>query len=138
MDYSRELCEKLKIHCKNGKSLESFCAHIGVSPKIIEDWYLEYPEFKESVEMAPCYELYYWEMELIRALTNKDKEVITVARTKLEKLSKFVTSPSRKTTYSGLKEPKASKENKASTGDLVQDYTLLFGEKDKIKKKQGY
>lgn len=128
MQYSPEICDKLKVHCENGKSLESFCAHIGVSPKIIEEWFLEYAEFKEAVEMAPCYEMYYWEMELIRALGRADRETINVAKGKLERLSKLVSSPSRKNTYSNLKEPKASKNAVASSGDLVEDFTLLFGD----------
>lgn len=131
VEYSPELCDKLKIHCETGKSLESFPARIGVSPKLIEEWFHEYPEFKEAVETAPCWELYYWEMALITALTRGDRESINISKVKLEKLSKLVTSPSRKNTYSNLKEQKGSKNNSISSGDLVKDLSLLLRESDK-------
>lgn len=125
MDYSPEICDKLKIHCENGKSLESFCAHIGVSPKIIIKWYEDYPEFKEAVELAPCLEIYYWEMTLIRALARGEKESINVSKSRLEKLEKYVMSPLKKNTYKNLKEPKLTADTMSSTGDLVQDFDLL-------------
>lgn len=129
MDYKPDLCEKLKIHCENGKSLESFCAVIRVSPKVITEWYLEYPDFKEAVEMAPCLELYFWEATMIRALTNKDKESLLVAKSKLDNLSKYVISPLKKNTYNDLKDTSNNKQV-LSSGDLVKDMNLLYDKKD--------
>lgn len=124
--YNLEMCRRLKIHCENGKSLESFPAHIGVSPKVIEDWFHQYPEFKEAVETAPCWELYYWEMNLIHALKNLDKDSINISKVKIEKLSKVVSSPTRKNTYSNLRENKTSNQISASSGDLIKDLSLLL------------
>lgn len=124
--YKHEYCEQLRIHCENGKSLESFCAALGVSPKIISEWYNEHQEFQDAVDMAPCLELLYWEMTMVRALNNKDKESIMVAKSRLDNLYKCVTSPLKKNTYSDLKENPTNKKMFKSTGDLVSDYRLLI------------
>lgn len=126
--YKEDYCEQLKIHCENGKSLESFCAVLRVSPKIISEWYNDHFEFREAVDMAPCLELLYWEMTMVRALQNKDKESINVAKSKLDNLSKYVISPLKKNTYVDLKETNINKST-TSSGDLVKDYRLLMDEK---------
>lgn len=128
--YKPDFCSRLKVHCENGKSLESFCAAINVSPKVITEWYLEYPEFREAVEMAPCLELLYWEMQIIGALAKGDKESIAVAKNRLDHLAKYVVSPLKKNTYSDLKELNPNKQHIAS-GDLVKDLNLLMNKKSR-------
>ena len=127
-DYSPEQCDAIKFHCKNGNSLESFCAKIGVSPKVINEWYQEYPDFKEAVEMCPCLELYYWENELKKALENCEKEVLPLIKSRIDILLKYVTSPIKKETYSNFKEDTSKSVKQKSTGDLIKDYHLLLGE----------
>jgi len=129
--YKPEYCEQLLTHCDSGRSLESFCALIRVSPKVIEDWYAEHTEFKEAMEMAPCLELLYWEMTMVRALQNRDKDSINVAKSKLDQLSKYVVSPLKKLTYKNLKESDVNK-SVTSSGDLVRDWKLLRDEKTEI------
>jgi hypothetical protein len=121
--YDSKYCQRLIDHCENGKSLESFCAALKVSPKVIEDWYIDHLDFQDAVNMAPCLELLYWEQTMIRAIQNKDKESITVAKSRLDNLSKYVVSPLKKNTYSGLKEAHLTKST-TSTGDLVKDLYL--------------
>ncbi len=122
--YDSRVCEELKAHCKKGKSLESFCALIGISPRVMTEWYHSYPEFQETVEMAPCLELLYWEEVLASALETKDKDYMSTARYKIEYLSKFVTSPIKKDTFNDLRDVNSKKQNKTS-GDLVKDFALL-------------
>ncbi len=122
--YDNRYCEQLKVHCENGKSLESFCAVLRVSPKVMTEWFLEYPEFQEAVEMAPCIELLYWEMTMVRAMQHKDKESMNIAKSKIDYLSKLVTSPIKKNTFNDLKEVNVQKQS-SSSGDLVKDLYLL-------------
>jgi len=128
--YKPEYCERLRNHCENGRSLESFCALEGVrvSPKTISEWYNEHPEFRDAVDMAPCLELLYWEMQMTTALVNKEKETINVAKSKLDNLSKYVISPLKKNTYSDLKENTLSTSN-ISSGDAVKDFHILYDKK---------
>src|SRR5271165_7575344 len=125
VDYRPEFCERLILHCENGKSLESFCATLRISPKVISEWYMEYPDFKEAVEMSPCLELLYWEQEMVKALRDRDKETIGVAKNRLDNLAKYVVSPLKKNTYITLKESDQNKQSMTS-GDLVKDLTLLY------------
>jgi hypothetical protein len=127
--YKPEYCEQLLTHCDSGRSLESFCALIRVSPKVISEWYNDFTDFKEAVDMAPCLELLYWEMTMVRALQNRDKDSINVAKSKLDHLAKYIVSPLKKSTYGDLKENNINKSVK-STGDLVKDLDLLYGEAD--------
>lgn len=127
--YEPKYCQQLIDHCDNGKSLESFCAAIKVSPKIIRVWYKDYKEFQEAVEMAPCIELLYWEQAMIRALANKDKETIVVAKSRLDSISKYVVSPLKKNTYADLKEENTNRKLEGS-GDLVKDWHLLQDRKE--------
>ena len=130
VNYKPEFCEQLKRHCENGKSLESFCAVLRISPKVISEWYLEYSEFKEAVEMAPCLELLYWEHTLIRAIERRDKDSINLAKSRLDNLAKYVISPLKKNTYIDLKETNQNKQV-ATSGDLVKDLSLLYDKKGK-------
>lgn len=124
MKYCSDHCDELKSHCKNGKSLESFCARIDVPPKIITEWYFEYPEFKEAVEMAPCIELLYWEEQLSICLDKNKVEFVNVIKSRIDNLLKFVTSPIKKTTYNELKENDVPVKIKQSD-DLLRDFKLL-------------
>lgn len=123
-DYDPLQCENIKLHCQSGKSLESFCAKIGVSPKTINQWYLEYPEFKEAVEMCPCIELLYWEEQLICALEKRDKDSLSIIKSRIDNLLKYVTSPIKKETYNDFKEDTSISKIKGS-GDLIKDFNLL-------------
>ncbi len=129
--YDSSFCEELKDHCESGRSLESFCAVKRVSPKTMIEWYLEYPDFAEAVEMAPCMELLYWEMQIIAALKHKDKDTMTIAKSKIDHLMKLITSPIKKETFNDFKEISTKKQT-ASSGDLVRDLYLL-ADKRKIK-----
>lgn len=122
--YKSEYCEKLKTHCANGMSLESFCASLKVSPQTIEDWYDLHEDFQNMMQMAPCLELYYWEQSLLTAIHQKNKEGILVSKSKIDSLSKYVTSPLKKSTYSNLKGTR-KKTDTGSTKDALDDFALL-------------
>jgi hypothetical protein len=123
-DYKPEYCDKLRQHCENGMSLESFCASIKVSPQTIEDWYDRYEEFQSIMQMAPCLELYYWEQTLLTAIYQKNKEGILVAKSRIDTLSKYVTSPLKKSTYTNLKDTR-TKKSSGSSRDALNDFALL-------------
>jgi hypothetical protein len=124
-DYTPEQCENIMFHCKEGKSLESFCATIPVSPKVINQWYQDYPEFKEAVEMCPCLELLYWEEALLKAIETRDVSFMNIIKSRIDNLLKYVTSPIKKETYNNFKEDISTSKTK-STGDLVKDFNLLI------------
>lgn len=124
--YKTEYCEKLRLHCSNGKSMESFCALINVSPQTVEDWYDQHDDFKHMMQMAPCLELYYWESILLTAIEHKNKESILVSKSKIDSLNKFVTSPLKKSTYINLKDDrKKTASTASSTRDALEDFKLL-------------
>jgi len=123
-EYSPNHAIDLKNHCREGKSLETYCAHIGVTPAIISHWYNEYYDFKEAVEMAPCLELLFWEESLLTALNNNQKEFATVIKSRIDTLMKVVISPIRNDIYSSLKDDDKKKLIKKSE-DLLNDFRLL-------------
>lgn len=124
--YDSRFCQLLKDHCGAGRSLESFCATpaICVSPKIMTEWYHQYEDFRDAVELAPCLELMYWEMYLGVALAHKDKEAIYVSKSRIDHLMRHITSPITKNTFNDLKEAPEKKKTSTS-GDLVRDLYLL-------------
>jgi hypothetical protein len=126
--YKPEYCKKLKEHCENGNSLESFCAKINVSPKAITEWYEMHEDFQHMLEMAPCLELYYWEQALLTAMHQKNKEGMLISKSRIDALSKYVTSPLKKETYTGLKEHKKT-QTFGNSKDALNDYFLLQNHK---------
>lgn len=122
--YKPEYCTRLKEHCENGNSLESFCAAINVSPKLIGEWYDLHEEFQNMLEMAPCLELYYWERELLTHMHLKNKEGMLIAKSRIDSLSKYVTSPLKKETYNSLKEHRKS-PHAGTSKDALEDFRLL-------------
>jgi hypothetical protein len=129
LEYHPAQCEKLRLHCTNGKSLESFCASIGVTPNTILQWYSDFPDFRETVEMAPCLELYYWEQRLLEAIERGDKDIIIVIKSRIDNLMKYVVSPIKKETYSNFKEDISTATKIQSSGDLIKDLEILLNNK---------
>ena len=123
-DYKPSYCLSIKDHCRLGKSLESFCASVGVSPKVINQWYNEYPDFKDAIEMAPCLELLYWEEQLLLCLEKRDRDSLQIIKSRIDNLMKYVASPIKKETYNNLREEVGQQKVK-STGDLIKDFNLL-------------
>ena len=62
--YKPEYCEAIIEHCKDGASLESFAAEVGVVRKTITNWCLEHPEFLLSALEAKAKSKAWWEKTL--------------------------------------------------------------------------
>lgn len=123
--YSEVHCEELMDHCKGGKSLESYCATVGVTPGVIAQWYSEYPAFKQVVEMAPCLELLFWEKKLIESIEQGQEDFVNVIKSRIDNLMKNVISPIKSGIYHNLKEDDRAQKIKNSD-DLLTDYKLLM------------
>jgi hypothetical protein len=125
-EYSKKQCEAIMNHCASGKSLESYCAKIRVSPKTINHWYQEHPEFKEAVEMCPCLELLFWEERLLDAMEKKEEGTypLGIIKSRIDNLMKYVTSPIKKETYNDFKEDNQQAKIRRND-DMLEDFNLL-------------
>ena len=59
--YEKKYCEAVIEHLKEGASLTSFAASIGVARSTINQWMEDYPEFSESVKVAKAHCAAWWE-----------------------------------------------------------------------------
>ena len=56
-----EYCEAVIEHCKDGASITSFGASVGVSRTTITNWQHEFPDFAEAVQIAKAHAAAWWE-----------------------------------------------------------------------------
>ncbi len=69
--YKPEFCEKLIAHRKQGKTMDSFVAVVGVTKQTLDNWRKNYPEFAEAWELGNGHAHYWWEEFGIAACTEK-------------------------------------------------------------------
>jgi len=59
--YDPSYCEAVIEHCKDGSSITSFGASVGVSRTTITNWQHEFPKFGEAVQIAKAHAAAWWE-----------------------------------------------------------------------------
>jgi hypothetical protein len=59
--YQPAYCEAVIAHCKDGASLTSFAADIGVARSTINEWIANHPEFSEAAARAKAVCAAWWE-----------------------------------------------------------------------------
>lgn len=62
-DYREEYGEALVEHCKDGASITSFAAEIGVARSTINEWMKHHPEFSEAVNRAKAKIAAWWDKQ---------------------------------------------------------------------------
>lgn len=72
-DYRPEYCDLVIERAKEGKSLESFAAHINTSRTSLFRWRQEYPEFEEAVQIAKLHQLDWWENRALEIASGEIK-----------------------------------------------------------------
>lgn len=64
-------CDKVIEHMKQGLSIESFAATIGVSKQTLYTWKEVYPEFLDAIKKGEAQSLLFWERKGIDAVNGK-------------------------------------------------------------------
>lgn len=59
--YDPAYCEQVIEHCRDGASLTSFAAEIGVARSSINEWMEHHPAFSEAVKVAKAVCAAWWE-----------------------------------------------------------------------------
>ena len=60
-EYKKAYCQKLIDHMAKGLSFISFAGEISVPRKVLEDWLITYPDFKEAKSIGDMKSLLKWE-----------------------------------------------------------------------------
>ncbi|MEN6621514.1 MAG: hypothetical protein ABFD50_08210 [Smithella sp.] len=60
-EYKKSYCQRLIDHMAKGLSFISFAGEVGVTKSILNDWLIEYPDFKEAKEIGEMKSLLKWE-----------------------------------------------------------------------------
>jgi hypothetical protein len=71
--YKPEYCQSVIEHMKNGMSIASFAATVGVSRETIWKWGKAYPEFRNACEVAKEASQMWWEKLAIAVATGQHK-----------------------------------------------------------------
>lgn len=73
--YKPEYCEMVVAHMRNGMSIASFAAAVGVSRETIWKWGKAYPEFRNACGVAKETSQVWWEKLAIAIATGQHKEL---------------------------------------------------------------
>lgn len=86
-EFKASYCLAIKNWCKGGKSWITFAASIDVPVSQLTMWSDDPTTgFKEAMEIAQLQELSFWESQMLLAMSNQDKDVINIAKFRLDQL----------------------------------------------------
>lgn len=73
--YDPDYCERVIEHCRDGSSLTSFAAEIGVCRDTVSEWASAHEEFSVAVKRAKTVCAAWWERQAREGASGKDKDV---------------------------------------------------------------
>lgn len=78
-DYEERYCTEIIEHMKDGSSMSSFAAHIGVARSTINEWGYNHPEFSEAIKIGKAHCAAWWEkVARANALSGSGNAALTI------------------------------------------------------------